>query len=330
MEAGARRSDQGCCSVNAYDELLRWCSEVRTGSVARLVAAARWSCRSIGEHRDERDVIADLQALGHVEVDWSSSRWQVAPTTLCRLDDSGGLWFLSGARPTSFDTEIEALESSSSPSAVEAYQALYLHDPIEQRGPSSQYAAFDDGPARREALASIGLRVVDAPSRAIFDRLSALSDITAFGVRRTVRPGELQGRMPFGVVTRGFPWETWPRDDVRGVYRYLRHGMRIFAIRRTDDWVEVDRETAIWWGADESQQPLLTRSPGGRCLYVRDLSRLPVLVERALVLRTGRLPTVLYDEAITGQRGPVRVFENVTGTEAEVVARLLRKRCEIR
>lgn len=66
----------------AHDDLLAWCSEVREGGVARLREVCAWTAQRSPLSWSAWEVMADLVALGHIEIDFQASRWQAVRPTL--------------------------------------------------------------------------------------------------------------------------------------------------------------------------------------------------------------------------------------------------------
>ena len=142
---------------------------------------------------------------------------------------------------------------------------------------------------------------------------------------REVRPGELIGKLdPAALVEGRVDWLTVASDRSAGFYRYLRNNQRVYAQRSADGWFEIDYRWAVWLA-----QPASPRAawfvPRDRFLYLRGVVRPPLEIERALVLRTGRLPIRLPAPNVTGSAEPVFIYINVTSQIAGQVADLLGK-----
>lgn len=299
--------------MNRYDELLLWASEVGSGGVGSLLASASW----LDPDRPPRDVVDDLVALGHVDV--TSGRWTVAPPVLTRLAQGGGNSLVVGARPRWFVEAIDGLDDSADPDLVALSEHLTENLLVEQEGPSTWYLSFGHE-APMAALDRLGVRRRDDLAGALLTRLSTAQ----LGTFRSVRPGEVVARFTAcsGSDTLG-EWEPARADKEPGSYAYLQNNQRIHARRTSDGWMLIDRRWAEWLALGHST-PVIWSAPRETSLYAHASLRLPLEIERALVLRTGRLAsaTTLPDN----EGGPgVRRYSNVPHSLAEQVSRLLDK-----
>jgi hypothetical protein len=302
----------------AHDDLLLWCSEVREGSVARLREACAWTAQKSPLSWSAWEVMSDLVALGHIEVDFETSRWQVVRPTLSLLADGAGLGLMVGARPRWLRNRLEALHKDFSDVADE----LFLFDELEQAGPSSWYAEAGLG-LTAGALSSVGLRLVDDLAGA---QLGSLLDGWDVGKTRVVRPGELTHRMLIegNALTGSVTWEPMESDRSPAMYKYLRNNRPIVAERAGDSWQELDQRAAVWRALPPTSRCLWV-APREHRLLVAAIERLPVPLERALVLRSGRLPATAPVPAATGSPQPVRIYENISTSLAGHVAALIGK-----
>jgi hypothetical protein len=299
--------------VNAYDDLLLWASEVGSGAISTLQAAASW----VAPTRPPRDVVDDLVALGHVDV--HPGRWTVARTALARLPSGGGNAVVVGARPRWIVESVDGLDASDDPALVSLSDHLMENLLLEQEGPSTWYLSFShDGPW--DALDRIGMRQVDDVS----GRLLAHLRSAGLGDFRSVRPGETVARFAASANdSSDSAWVPTRSDREPGGYVYLQNNQRIHARRTTDGWLVMDRRAVEWLEMGQGR-PLLWSAPRETSLYVDAGWRLPPAVERVLVLRTGRLGTVSH---LPGAEGgaDVRRYTNIPHAVAEGVAALLDK-----
>lgn len=299
------------------DDLLTWCSERRSGSIAALRDATRWVSKVMPQWRSDLDIIADLDSLGHLEVDWMNGRWSVAPTTLCLIPDAGGIGFLSGGR--THDLEAALCDAVSFGSAE---HRLFVHDPVPQNGPSSWFMNTDRSVEAEEALRKLGIDIVVDPSGSLLELLKRSIASSRHGVRREVRPGELPTRLEIDPSTLALGWVATENDSAPGGYGYLRNGRRVFGLRSDDGWFEAERAWVVW-ACLPCSVPHLWHIPRERQLFVRVGVRLPTLLARTLVLRTGRLPVRIEAPAELGVSEPVLRFENISSSVAESTATIL-------
>src|SRR5260370_29362438 len=88
-----RSDDPGHWANLMYDALLHWISERGQGSLTSFRRAHDWlkaghPATAGAEHWTW--TLESLQSLGHVEIDWSARRWQVAPSTIVTMVGGGG------------------------------------------------------------------------------------------------------------------------------------------------------------------------------------------------------------------------------------------------
>lgn len=91
--------------------LLRWISELGSGTVKDLRKGIRDTARSRGltfrEGADGRWV-RDASALALIDADWRKDRWAAAPPVLTRLPFSDGLALITGRRTAAFEHVLAA------------------------------------------------------------------------------------------------------------------------------------------------------------------------------------------------------------------------------
>jgi hypothetical protein len=298
--------------VNPYDELLLWASEVGSGGIASLLASASW----LAPDRPPRNVVDDLVALGHVDV--TSGRWVVAPPVLTRLAQGGGNSLVVGARPRWFVEAIDGLDDSADPDLVALSEHLTENLLVEQEGPSTWYLSFGNE-APVGALERLHVRQRDDLAGGLLRRMRT----TQVGTFRSVRPGEVVARFTAcsGSDSLG-EWEPARADNEPGSYAYLQNNQRLHARRTTEGWMLVDRRWAEWLALGRSA-PVCWSVPRETSFYVHGSLRLPPEVDRALVLRTGRLATMT--KLPDCENGPDVRYSNVPHSLAEEVSRLLDK-----
>ena len=225
----------------------------------------------------------------------------------------------AGARPVWLVRALEGVIEGSAPGLMGVADHLLDNAVVEQKGPSSWFLTF--GPeAPLAELASLGIQVEDDLAGR---SLNGLCDRGVPTLRRTVRPGEINARLvaAANVLADGPLWEATSGDASAGVYCYLRNGRKIFALRDTEGWLEVDRSWAIWRTIPQHVEALWL-VPRQRSFYAPEGVRLPIELERSLVLRTGRLPEVVRDSSIS-MKLALRRYRNITHAVAEEVGRLL-------
>ena len=311
--------------MSPYDDLLLWASEKREGSLVGLRAACASTAAAAGTGQRGQDVLDDLLALGHLDA--SASRWSIAPATLAVLAEGGGNGVFVGARPRWLVEAMGDLDRAQDSRLRELADHVNDYELMAQVGPSSWYLAL--GPqAPLEAFEALGVRVIAYPAEGLLSR--ARNERGNPAELRTVRPGELVGRLVIegSLATGSIAWETAAGDGAPGIYRYLRNNQRVYAARRSGGWLEMDYRWAVWCAAP-SAASCIWYLPRKRRLYLAATVRPPLELERALVLRTGRLPERAAAPDVTRVSAEVLAYDNITHTFAAQVADLLGKEVKL-
>ena len=292
----------------AANRLLAWASEVGAGSWENWRTAARHL------ELEPSRMARNLSALGHVEFDWVSNRFAVAPPTLSYLRGAGGAFLISGARPKDFLASLE-------PHVEEAGAAL--HPPVPQgEGPDTLLIQAD----------------LEEAAHLADEAGCALVQDAAFHVAKRLP------RLAFHeIAERAEPDERFPRrrlDPTWGFQRPPSKGDRPRGARNAVWWVEERRrETAyvvdaekVWWRVPIREYAPFLAHPGitsfeydsvARDLRILASMPLPPLQARAATLATGLLPRPddVFGQGAAGRRA--LTYRNV-GTELkELILRSL-------
>lgn len=305
-----------------YDDLLLWASEMQGGSLASLNRAAEWTATKVGDATNGRHLVGDLRSLGHIEI--TESTWAVTPPTWTRLADGGGNGLMIGARPRWLVEQLDDLDGSDFKPLRDIADYITENTQIPQQGAATWYLTAGPG-ADVGSLSEVGIRVRDDLAGGL---VSQLCSTGCPRIVREVRPGELAGRLVEGTQSNaaGPEWEPVSGDRRPGTYRYFRNHRLIYA-EKVDAtlWHEREFRWAMWL-PHESGRPQLLYVPTARHLYAVGAVRLPAEVERALVLRSGRLPRRAVAPEITYTEQPTARYENVTLAFAEAIAGILDKK----
>ena len=86
-------------SGTAGDDLLRWVSEAGSGSWDQLRDVCAYLTQKHNLQRRPWMLASDLSALGHLDIDWSTRAWSVAPPALNVVPGLGLCVVLTGSRP---------------------------------------------------------------------------------------------------------------------------------------------------------------------------------------------------------------------------------------
>jgi hypothetical protein len=311
--------------MTPYDDLLLWASEKGQGSLSSLRDACSWTASAAGARQRGQDVLDDLLALGHLDV--AGGRWAVTPTSLGLLADGGGNAVFLGARPRWFVDAMRDLDSASDARLRDLADHVYDYDLVEQRGPGTWFLGV--GPeAPLAGLQTLGVRILEQPAEGLLRQAVAAQALVPAG--RTVRPGELAGRLVIeGPLASGLiTWEAVAGDNLPGYYRYLRNNQRVYAVRTAAGWLEMDYRWAVWCAAP-SATSCIWYLPRKRRLFLPTTVRPPLELERALVLRTGRLPERAPAPEVTRVSAEMHAYDNITHSFAAQIAQLLGKEVKL-
>lgn len=322
---------------NPYDEILAWISERESGKVSLETFGRTWdwlcAANQLAPLAGRSHRAADrLSRLGHIEIDWGRRSISAAQACLISLPTASGLKLLTGARTSRLLERLED-EDDPAPDVSEATQWLTVHvrsqlDPVGlPAGPSTVYVESDPAHATvvEAALGTLGVRVVGNTAATLLAELPDLDEHLARGLTWEISPSnEFETRSPY-VGAR--PWrpgldEAWP-----GLYKYLLAKGDVFGWRDRPSVpaTKVDLHTGIW--LDErrlGRTGHLLHHPATRQLLVNKSVRLPLLIERALILTTGLSPVPVRLKRWQGSTDETRVaYSNVDAHMATRVAVLL-------
>jgi hypothetical protein len=295
--------------VTSKDLLLEWASERGSGSWGQFREAQAW----IESGRDRKPwetaslVAAQMSALGHIEVDWRSSRWAAAPPVITLLPSAGAHALLTGGRTRELRDRLEAELANRSD--------LFLLDPVKQElAPSALLIACEDERSMRSLAVALGIEATFSVASRLTGILPALSSYL-----------ELAGTTPapygYGVEMLnldGLHWEDVDEDRLPGLYRYQAPDGRRFRLidgegGRFDVDLAVGAYAALATAGEDRRLKWFRNSLNGE-LQIPLRAPLPTLHARALALCSGFAPS---------RRAQSLVYVNVPREIAEAVARCL-------
>jgi hypothetical protein len=290
-----------------YDLLLQWASERGQGSLVAFHQAHEWLAYGDAEADYWTWTLQSLQALGHLEVDWDTRRWEIAPPTIATVVNGGGYALLCGARPSWFIRRLDSIDGDNDPALRYLAKNIVLEQPVPQHGgPSLRLVTLDLESDAEEICAALGVQYSPYAGDRLLHLLPSLPRLISAG-RRTepeLPGGILPSRMGAGMVgQRLFEEMCDPSDITTGSYElalfdtrryfYVHNGGQVFESGRGEViYIELLRRGSHVLRWDESNQALL----------VPTRFRLPQLYERAAVLRTGLLPAVEIDQSTRAKR----------------------------
>jgi hypothetical protein len=338
--AAPRRLDiaDGVLSVNPYDDVLTWLSELESGrcSASAFRDAWAWCCESYEMPNlasEWRLALNKFVGLGHVERDYRRQQVAVAPAALVDLPNAKGLSLLTGARPLRL---LERMNDEEDVVVAVADGAgcwvMQSRTPTERGAPAGPAAIYVDWArtARAtvtEALTALGVAVTGLTTDALLDALPHLESALKVAITYTTSPSQdVWLRERSGHMT--YRWTPRATDAAAGLYRYrLRHG-DVFAFRGVlgAELRKVNRHTGLWLDT-KRQEPtgVVAHHALRQCLLVPANLPLPPLLHRALVLRTGLPPwtTLGFRPDGHGPGHAYHAYDNVNADVADTAAALL-------
>lgn len=303
--------------------LLRWASELGSGSVTDLKHGVGWLARSENLPLSQGAAgrwIRDCQSLGHLDVDWCTGRWSAAPGVLTRLPSADGLAALAGSRTTRFEERVTRAESEDLV-VIRVPSSLPESDiPV----PDTWLVHYQESAALAETAAGLGVEYSDCFAVQAAAWLPSLAPgppaaPPAFG--SAVERYDLTAEQPAFVPVR--------RWELEGLYRFRRADHRLVCqLLREGSWYSVSQERGVYleldrqgieprknlrWFREEGQG----RKRFGR-LIVDWGKPLPDLQRRIAVMCTGLPPEF-------GPKYRTITYRNVPRAVAERIAKSLRQ-----
>jgi hypothetical protein len=270
---------------SAGDDLLRWVSEAGSGSWERL----RDACAYVAEKHPLRKrrpwtLATDLMALGHIDIDWRTRAWSVAPPAINVVPGLGLCTLLTGSRPFYVDRSFEQ--------ATDDLDVFPFEVP-QPPSPAAKFAKCASVEVAKRIAEGMGALLVLDPAR---DLAAAMRPVDEEPVEAAPEPA-LEEALRFNPVTLG-----WEADHGRrpGLYRVDLHGRPVH--RRLDEfgsWWAIDLPAGQFLELRGHADPVLRwraatpAAPAG--FEVRRSVSLPVLAERAATVSSGILPQMQGD-----------------------------------
>ena len=267
---------------SAGDELLRWVSEAGAGSWDRLRDACAYLTHKHNLARRPWTLATDLSALGHLDIDWHTRDWSVAPPALNLVPGLGLCVVLTGSRPYYVDRRYEEATDD-----LDVYPIQTRQDPA----PAAKYAKCASVEAAEKVAERLNATFVVDPALQLVSAMRAVNEVL---VERVPEP-PLEDAQRFDPVTL-----RWRDDHGRqaGLYRVDLHGRPVH--RRLDEhgyWSSIDLAAGQFLALQERAaraEPVVRwlprRNERPECFEVRQELALPTLAERALTVSSGLAP----------------------------------------
>ncbi|MCY3890460.1 MAG: hypothetical protein OXG50_11260 [bacterium] len=279
--------------IKPGDIMLRWVSELETGTWAQFRQAAATCLAASDELASASTLARRMSSLGHMDIDWEAGRWSVAPPVVVVARGMGMCAYLAGWRTGWLESRFER-----------ATDNLNIF-PLEQRqngAPVAKYAKCGNIEAIEELARDLYVGIVWDPSAQLADMVSLprIYDLpfaaTPFGEDEVKMFDPQTGRFSKVATT-----------TAEGLYTYEVNGRPAHRLHIDGDWRVVDRATGMLQVLQGS--PLMrwhkatADLTSARAVTIPVWLTLPPVAERSLVSATGLLPI---------HQGDRRVFRNVS------------------
>lgn len=296
--------------INPGNILLRWASEQQAGQWHQFRQAAA-TCLSASQESTTASVLATrMSDLGHLDINWETEQWSVAPPILAVARGMGMCVFLAGWRTNWLESRFDHATNDLD---------IFPLDLDQRDAPTAKFAKCGSMDAIEGLAEALHVDIVWDPSAQLGELVFVRSPTDLEPAAMPFSEDEIE---MFDSLTGRFNEVSTTGPE--GLYRYEVHGRQAYRLHVDGDWRIVDRATGMLNVLRD--QPLLRwhkSSPTletARAVTVPSWLALPTLAERALVAATGMLPVF---------RGNRRVYRNVTRDVAQRIASALDVRLEI-
>lgn len=313
-----------------YDLLLQWVSERGEGSLTAFRQAFDWLSQAGSAENDHWTwALQSLQVLGHLEVDWTTRRWEAAPPTIATIVGGGGYALLCGARPGWLMRRL--FRPDTDPDRAHPDRGIVLERPVPQdRGPSLRLVAFGEEEDAAKVCAGLGVQYSPLAADQLLSLLPRLTLLIRAGRRSdaSLPGGVFPTQMGAGEVGRPlFEDMQNPLEISPGAYcMTLFDTKRYFFVHKDGPVFESGRGEVVYMELCRRGQSVLRWDEADQALLAPARFRLPQLFERAAVLRTGLLPTTCTDEQ---SRAIYLRYRNIDQSFARLLSRQLFQQLEV-
>lgn len=270
---------------SAGDDLLRWVSEAGSGSWERLRDACAYVAeKHVLRRRRPWTLATDLSALGHIDIDWRTRAWSVAPPAINVVPGLGLCTLLTGSRPFYVDRSFEQ--------ATDDLDVFPFEVP-QPPSPAAKFAKCASVEVAQRIAEGMGAFLVLDPAH---DLAGAMRPVDEEPIEAAPEPA-LEEALRFDPAT--LRWEAH-HGRRPGLYRVDLHGRPVH--RRLDDfgaWWAIDLPAGQFLELREHPNPVLrwraATAAAPACFEVRCSVSLPVLAERAVTVSSGLVPQMQGD-----------------------------------
>jgi hypothetical protein len=234
--------------------------------LAAFRQAHDWLAAANGDSPRWTWTLQSFQSLGHLELDWQTRRWEVAPSTIATIVGGGGYALLCGARPRWFLRRLDCLDSD--PTLSYLADSIVLERPVPQNhGPSLRLVTLDEEKDAAEVCKGLGVAYSPFAADHLLHLLPNLTQFLRVGHRaeRSLPGGVLPTRMGYGEAGQPLFGEmSDPNEITPGAYcMALFDTRRYFYVHCPGEIFEAGRGEVIYAELRRRGSHVLT----GRCLF---------------------------------------------------------------
>ena len=270
---------RGVFSASVGDDLLRWASEAGSGGWERMRDVCSYLTAKHGLDRRPWTIAAQLSQLGHLDIDWESRSWSVAPPALNLVPGLGLCLVLTGSRPHHINDRFERATDD---------MDVYPFEVLQEDAPRAKFAKCSSIEIAQRTAERFGSRLVIDPAKQLVSVMRSIEEVPLV----LAAPLVLDEAEYFDVTS--LEWRS-NHGGQPGLYRLDLHGRKEH--RRLDQygtWSKVDLPIGQFLELRANPMPVLKwRRPHGKepsYLEVHGGVSLPLIAERAAVVSSGLVP----------------------------------------
>ncbi len=295
--------------MTVENDLLLWLSARRSGSwsqyrlaierfQATLDSSGEIEGETVGSLPEHQTIRQNLERLAHVEFFTSGGEWRVTPPTLAHNGDGHAM--LCGARTPNILRDLRTASTT-----------FTLSTTLQAKAPDALVLAVNEDQAAACA-ADVRIRFQASAPSTILKTMPPLDD------PRYWRPAILPVGQGWEVDRFCVPELVWRSSSLAtaighsgGLFRFqLAHDRRYFFCANGEIFAIDDPQSGKYLSIAGTGQRFLSYDETQRCLTVSGMMRPPLLVERALILCAGILPTyILEKRALQYENIPAEIFQ---------------------
>jgi hypothetical protein len=274
-------------TLTAGDELLRWVSEVGSGTWEQLRKTSKYLMERHGLNLSASALGSNLSKLGHLEIDWENSRWAVVKPTLNIIPGMGLVAVLTGSRPQIVERRFDTAANEN----IEVF-ALPLHGQS-MHNPHARFlkcASLED--ARRIAE-RLNARFVLDPASSLAESMKSIDQVAKPNAAEPHK-SEFDAIKIFDNDVRSWVQISKSRHFAwgDGLYEAPGFGRPRYLLKRGDKWCLIEKSYGLFLeylrvGRKRIFQYQSASQDKPSTLHIDRDVILPTIAERSLVMCSG-------------------------------------------